>query len=443
MAKKNDGSGSFRTREKYQPKFGNRSQSEQARQEMIERAIGQIEKAAAREKEHPNTIAPEILDIARERPGEAFGIITAEGEHMVFLPTNMAKPLMEASTRLLTGMMAGHVLGEQNGQGDQEQDTPGNSASGSTRRSDRRAGFTMPELLVTMAIIGILVGLTVPAVMKARESARQLQWKNNLRQVGIATQSFHTDHGYYPYAVSYENGAGGVLVPHSWVVDLLPYLEQNALYNQYDRTKNPEDQSIEIKNAIIPILNHPSFQEAPGRMHIGALSTTGNIATDPNFLNNPDMTGLKYYNSFRADYDVVMPPQRAMDPITGKVLENSPTRMIRDGASNTVTHATHAHKEGNRDPWLAGKSHITGHMWGTDLGTSHVVGGVLGNTEVDNNFVASHVMPHNGYQHDYNTVLFADGSVRNVKAFRPYSSDAQKWKGAVTKSGGEVGTPDF
>lgn len=82
-----------------------------------------------------------------------------------------------------------------------------------------------------MCVVGILVALLLPAVQAAREAARRAQCQNNLKQIGLAMHNYHGAYGVFPPAyVADENGKP----MHSWRVLLLPFLEQAALYEQYD-----------------------------------------------------------------------------------------------------------------------------------------------------------------------------------------------------------------
>lgn len=104
------------------------------------------------------------------------------------------------------------------------------SLYGRKKCADR--GFTLVELLVVIAIIGVLVALLLPAVQQAREAARRMQCKNNLKQVGLALHNYHGAHNVFPYGFR-DDGPLATLNRETWMQLLLPYLEQPAVYQSY------------------------------------------------------------------------------------------------------------------------------------------------------------------------------------------------------------------
>lgn len=121
----------------------------------------------------------------------------------------------------------------------------------------RRVGFTLVELLVVIAIIGVLVALLLPAVQMAREAARRTQCLNNMRQVGIGLHMFHDVNGYMPEGWT---GPTAEEAPGwGWAAQILPYLEQNTLYERIDRNRAIADPFHDpVRQFVVPTFICPS-----------------------------------------------------------------------------------------------------------------------------------------------------------------------------------------
>jgi hypothetical protein len=196
---------------------------------------------------------------------------------------------------------------------------------------------------------GIPIALLLPAVQQAREAARRTQCKNNLKQIGLALHNYHDVYNMFPPAyVADENGKP----MHSWRVLILPYLDQQALYEQYDFNE-PWDgpNNSRMLNVRIPAYSCPSH---PG--------------TSPNTTAYTAIFGENCI--FRGS-------------------ESVPITEITDGTSNTILVAE---ADGTGIPWS--KPH--------DLDVDQLGAAVIGA-----NGLSSH---HRGGFH----VLMADGAVRFV-----------------------------
>ncbi len=176
----------------------------------------------------------------------------------------------------------------------------------------RRRGFTIVELLVVIAIIGVMIALLLPAVQAARESARRLLCISNLKQIGLAMQSYHHVRKGFPYGYSesFEEpsghpfkasspsevfgflGGGDPLVYHrrdTWFHRLLPFVEEVAVSDAYEADRawhvhqmgnsaNPRVASRTLPGVLIPLYKCPSDPMSHGVRDLGSGYMVGNYA---------------------------------------------------------------------------------------------------------------------------------------------------------------------
>jgi prepilin-type N-terminal cleavage/methylation domain-containing protein/prepilin-type processing-associated H-X9-DG protein len=105
----------------------------------------------------------------------------------------------------------------------------------------RRAGFTLVELLIVVAIIAVLIALVLPAVQKVREAANRVQCAHHLKQIGLALLHYHDVQHTFPHAYDaralFQDPSRTPETPHSrrfivtksWATLILPYIEQDNL----------------------------------------------------------------------------------------------------------------------------------------------------------------------------------------------------------------------
>ena len=103
-------------------------------------------------------------------------------------------------------------------------------------RAGVRFGFTLVEILVVVAIIGILIALMLPAIQAARESARKSQCANNLKQIGLGIHGYLDNHKAFPPGYTskvlpnHDDGGPG----WSWGAKIMPFIEEVQLHDQID-----------------------------------------------------------------------------------------------------------------------------------------------------------------------------------------------------------------
>ena len=341
----------------------------------------------------------------------------------------------------------------------------------------RRRGFTLIELLVVIAIIAILLGLLLPAVQKVREAAARMQCGNNLKQIGLALHNYEGVHKEFPsayvtrnpydngtaygitYGDSYRNGPPGF----AWGTLLLPYLEQDNLYRQFNLSEpcwapvNATAARARVKAFLCP-------SASGGSDGFSVQKEGADVRHGVPF--GPEITfGHSHYvtnagvhqpwgrtTAYCYDYDVPEPVAAAGNQrarIEGPFYRNSRMTVARitDGLSNTVFIGEHSSALSNKTwvgvvPGAVTPPRLDLRPWPSENnGAGCLVGVHSGPDTHDHPQVIIHA-PNNPFGHTDQmyaehtggaNCLFGDGSVRFISAF----IDPYTWVALSTRDGGE------
>lgn len=165
-------------------------------------------------------------------------------------------------------------------------------------RRHPRAGFSLIELLVVTGLIGSLIALFLPAVLQAREAARRLQCRNNLKQLGLALHNYEGTHSCLPFSSLVITTVGSE-TGWAWGTMLLPFLDQSPLYLQLAPNGNnaPLAPTVQTKT-VLPFYLCPSDASADWNLQKGGHAKSNYVAM---YGSNRDESnvgnGMFYFNS--------------------------------------------------------------------------------------------------------------------------------------------------
>ncbi len=317
--------------------------------------------------------------------------------------------------------------------------------------------FTLVELLVVITIIGMLVGLLLPAVQQAREAARVMQCSNHLKQIGLASLNHESTNRFLPsggwlFSVDGDPDMGfGKKQPGSWHYNLLPFLEANALW-QIGMDNNMQcDQAIKDANEIRSKTTLPLFNCPSRRAGIPYYARGGDGVNSTTYINEMAVkgdyagcTGTQWLYVSVNSYEQGL----ALDPLklgykateSGVAYVASQITMgeIRDGSSNTFLSGEKYVRADRYTPSSASDSYAGGDdrcIWqGFDNDTLRRAGQnerpYQDRINVDFDYLFGSA--HSGTL----GMGLADGSVQRVS----YSVDPETWQNLANRADGKAVT---